>query len=334
MTRKLAQKLKRLFVLAVTRIEDLDSRIPTWLKASVIVAILIVIAGAFTYFVRHNSLSVLQPEGLIARRQLQLLVFAGLLSLIVVIPVFFMTFYFAWKYRETNTKATYKPDDDHSRTAEAIWWGVPLILIIILSVVTWTSSHSLDPFRPIDSTEKPLTIQVVALQWKWLFIYPDQQVATVNYVNIPEKTPVNFQITSDAPMNSFWVPKLGGQVYAMSGMSTELHLLADNTGVYPGVSANISGEGFSSMNFDVTAMTQADFEAWAKTAPQTYAALNMASYNELAKPSLNNPPTTYRLAFGGLYNEVVMKYMNPNMHDSTSEHSQEHVDYSQPGAAR
>ncbi len=332
MIRKLARKLRQVFLSVVSKLENLDNHIPPWVKTGVIIVILGMILGAFIYFVRHHSLSVLQPDGLIARRQLRLLLFAGLLSLVVVIPVFFMTFYFAWKYREANTKATYKPDDDHSRTAEAIWWGVPLILIVILSVVTWTSSHSLDPFRPIDSSQKPLTIQVVALQWKWLFIYPDQQIATVNYVNIPEKTPINFKITSDAPMNSFWVPKLGGQVYAMSGMSTELHLLADKTGVFPGVSANISGEGFSSMNFDVTSLSQSEFEAWTKTAPQTYAALNLASYDELAKPSLHNPPTTYRLEFAGLYNEVVMKYMNPNMHDSTSEHAQEHVDYSQPGA--
>lgn len=258
-----------------------------------------------------HGIAVLQPEGQIAHKQRQLLIFATVLSLLVVIPVFAMTFYIAWKYREGNADARYSPEWDHDRRAETIWWVVPLILIIILSIVTWQSSHALDPFKPINSSVKPITIQVVALQWKWLFIYPEQNIATVNYVRFPAGTPINFEITADAPMNSFWIPKLGGQMYAMSGMSTQLHLMADSPGSYEGLSANISGQGFAGMRFTATSTSQAEFDQWVESIKQSAVYLNYAAYERLAVPSENEPIYSYSSVDESLYSTVMMKPLMP-----------------------
>jgi len=185
--------------------------------------VVLLVAG----YLHGHSIAVLNPQGFIANKERGLIVTITLLMLIVVIPVFALTFAIAWKYREGNTAARYSPEWDHNRWVEAVWWAVPLVLITVISMISWSSSHELDPFRPLRSANPPITIQVVALQWKWLFIYPDQNIATVNFVQFPANTPVDFQITSDAPMNSFWIPQLGGQIYAMAGMSTQLHLMEE-----------------------------------------------------------------------------------------------------------
>jgi cytochrome o ubiquinol oxidase subunit 2 len=237
---------------------------------------------------------------------------ATLLMLIVVIPVFVLTAFIAWRYQEGNTKAKYTPDWDHNTILEFTWWALPLLIISILAVVAWRSSHELDPFKPVYAARSPITIQVVALDWKWLFIYPGQNIATVNYVQFPEKTPVNFQITSDAPMNSFWIPSLGGQIYAMSGMSTQLHLIADGVGSYNGVSANISGRGFAGMKFLAVSSTQADFDSWVGSVKQTRNYLGILQYNKLAAPSENNPASYYSSVDTGLYDHILMKFMMPN----------------------
>lgn len=257
------------------------------------------------------NFAVLNPKGVIAERQFELLVFASLLSLVVVIPVYMMTVFIAYRYRAGNTRAAYRPDWDHSRVAETVWWGVPILLITILAVLTWKSSHELDPFRPIASAKQPVRVQVIALQWKWLFIYPEYGVASVNYLRIPEDTPISFELTSDAPMNSFWIPQLGGQVYAMSGTSSKLHLMADEPGEYNGVSANLSGEGFAGMKFVAKAGSQADFDAWLEAAKDTPLRLDAKTYDALARPSKNNKPAIYANVANGLYDSVVEKYMKP-----------------------
>ena len=162
-------------------------------------------------------------------------------------------------------KAKHAPDWEHNYIAEYCWWGVPIVIIVILAVTTWKSSHDLNPFKPIESEKKPLAIQVVALHWKWLFIYPEQGIATVNFVQFPEKTPINFEITSDAPMNSFWIPQLGGQIYAMPAMRSKLHLIANEIGSFRGVSANISGKGFAGMTFTAKSSSEEDFDAWVQS---------------------------------------------------------------------
>ncbi len=272
-------------------------------------------------FAKLSTADVLRPAGYIAQKEFDLLVFATLLMLVIVLPVLFLTFFIAWKYREGNVKAKYRPGFHGSRRLETIWWGFPLVIIAILSVVTWQSSHELDPFKPIRAEEKQMTIQVVALQWKWLFIYPDEKVAVVNEVRFPADTPVKFQITSDAPMNSFWIPRLGGQMYAMSGMSTELHLMADEPGTYRGRSANISGEGFAGMQFEATSMSSHGFKNWLSDVRVSPDRLGASEYDALALPSKNNPAAYYSSVDDGLYNTVMMKYMA----DETGDHSSMHA---------
>jgi len=266
-----------------------------------------------------DSADVLNPAGIIAEKELGLMVFATLLMLVIVIPVFVLTFFISWKYREGNTKAKYTPDWDRNRKLETIWWGFPLLIITILSVVTWQSSHDLDPFRPISSNAKPLTIQVVALQWRWLFIYPEQKIATLNFVEIPKDRPVEFRLTSDAPMNSFWIPALGGQMYAMSGMSTELNLSANKTGTYQGRSANISGHGFAGMDFEARVSPQTNFNNWANSARQSAYNMGVDEYEALAKQSTDHREVSYALADDNLYNKVIMKYMASSYDGSMTE---------------
>ncbi len=321
------KSLKSLLLGLDKRLERFDKKVSKPLKIALLLLTFVCLGLILLSYLHGHSLAVLSPKGPVAVKQRNLLAFAAALSLLVIIPVFVMTFWFAWKYRENNSKARYLPNRDHNRTAETVWWGVPLILVIILSIVTWNSSHTLDPFRPLDSSTPPLTIQVVALQWKWLFIYPDQRLATVNYVRIPEKTPINFEITADAPMNSFWVPQLGGQVYAMSGMSTQLHLMADQAGSFEGSSANISGEGFAGMHFTVQATTENEFNDWVLAKQQNPAYLDSNVYNKLSKPSLLKPQSDYRLISDNLYNGIVMKFMDPTMHDSPTDHQQSHARY-------
>lgn len=275
-----------------------------------------------SFYVATHDLVVLNPEGMIGQKQRDLMVIATILCLLVIVPVFVMTFGIAWKYRAGNTKAPYDPNWSHSKLFESIWWGVPVAIILVLGVITWQSSHELDPYRPLDSTVKPVRVQVVALQWKWLFIYPEEGVASVNYLQIPEKTPINFEITADAPMNAFWVPKLGSQVYAMSGMTTKLHLIANKTGQYQGSSANISGEGFAHMNFKVIATSRTDYQSWLHSVHGKNEVLYDRVYESLAKPTVLNDanPRTYSLHDTGLYDRVVMKYMAPEHSDAHDQH--------------
>lgn len=266
-------------------------------------------------YASSQGIAVLNPSGEVASKQRNLIVFTAFLSLIVVIPVYAMLFVFAYKYREGNKKAKYTPDWDGSRLAEFTWWLIPGIIIFILAIVTWKSSHDLDPYKALASDKKPLNIQVVALQWKWLFIYPEQNIASVNYLQFPVNTPVNFQITADAPMNSFWIPKLGGQVYAMSGMSTQLHLSASEIGNYRGSSANISGKGFASMIFTTRVSPQDKFNQWVENTRSSQSNLSINAYNKLAQPSENNHITYYGNTQQDLYDLVVGKYSH-NPHHS------------------
>jgi cytochrome o ubiquinol oxidase subunit 2 len=299
----------------------MGKRSPKLTIAKVILLGLYVVAVgmAIAFVLSHNNVAVLNPQGTIAGQQVTLMVISVLLMLVVVVPVFILTFWIAWKYRAGNTKAKHSPNWDGNHALEAIWWGFPCVIIAILAVFTFISSHQLDPFKPLVSDKPAINIQVVALQWKWLFIYPDYDVASVNEVRFPEKTPVNFHITSDAPMNSFWIPSLGGQIYAMSGMSTKLHLMADKVGVYKGASANISGEGFAGMKFDALSVEETDFKNWVQSTKRSSILLDVNEYNKLASPSKDNPKSTYALADRGLYDKIIMKYMAP---EGQTHHSQ------------
>ncbi len=271
----------------------------------------VVLIGMGIRYLFTLDIPVLQPKGIIGLQQKDLLVLSTWLMLIVVIPVFIMVGLFAWKYRATNKKASYKPDWDHSHIAEAIWWGIPCLIIIALSVITWKSTHDLDPYKPLVSNKKPLKIQVVALQWKWLFIYPEQKIATINFIQFPENTPIHFEITGQSPMNSFWIPQLGGQIFAMPGMNTELHLMADKEGEFRGCSANISGNGFAGMVFTAKASTDAEFEAWVGGVKKSSKGLTQQEYEKIAEPSEYDPVSLYVLKQDKLYDSILMKYMEP-----------------------
>lgn len=281
--------------------------------AKLVLALIVLSAVVFgvSLLLKGINIDVLNPHGAIAVKERNLIVFTLVLSAIVVVPVFAMLIIFSLRYREGNKKAAYRPNWGGNRLLEAIWWGIPCVIILILGVVTWQTSHELDPYKDLDSSVQPVNVQVVSLQWKWLFIYPDLHVASVNELMLPEKTPINFTITSDAPMNSFWIPSLGSQVYAMSGMSTKLRLIADTTGDYRGSSANISGTGFADMNFMARSRSQADFDTWARQTRDQAGGLDMTSYVTLAQPGTLKQPLQYSLKDTALYDKIVMKYMAP-----------------------
>jgi cytochrome o ubiquinol oxidase subunit 2 len=280
-------------------------------KIKLLVLAACALAAGVGIYLYTADVPVLQPRGVIAQKERSLIYLAFGLSMIVVIPVYIMLVAFAWKFRESNPDAVYRPDFVHSRKLETAWWGIPMVIIFTLGIFAWRSSHQLDPFRQISPGTQQLSIQAISLDWKWLFIYPKQGVASVNFVQLPINTPIDFQITSDAPMNSFWVPQLGGQIYAMSGMATHLHLMADAAGTYYGSSANISGAGFAGMHFNVRAGSETDFQNWVSQLRQSPQALTTASYNQLAAPSSNDPVRYYGRAQAGLFNDVIAKYEAP-----------------------
>ncbi|HVV67196.1 MAG TPA: ubiquinol oxidase subunit II [Candidatus Saccharimonadales bacterium] len=267
---------------------------------------------ALAVYLSGHTIDVLQPAGQISYKERQLIILGVLLSVVVVVPTFALTIFIAWKYREGNHRPKkYNPDWDHSWLFESVWWGIPIVIIGVLSVVTWRSAHALDPYKALVSNKTPLTVQVVSLDWKWLFIYPQQNVASVNFAQIPTDTPVNFELTSDTVMNSFWVPQLGGQIYAMPGMNTELHLIADRDGAFNGSSANISGSGFAGMTFTVRSGSTASFNSWVKQAQAANRPLNSATYAQLAAPSKYNPPSYYSTVQKKLYDDIMIAYMEP-----------------------
>lgn len=227
--------------------------------------------------------ALLNPKGQVGLDERNLIITSTLLMLIVVIPVIIMTLWFAWRYRASNTKATYLPNWEHSTKIEIVLWAVPCIIIFALSVITWNSSHELNPSKPLQSTEKPLVIDVVALDWKWLFFYPEQGVATVNEIAFPVNVPVEFHITSGTVMNSFFIPQLGSQIYAMGGMDNKLNLIANEKGTFPGISANYSGIGFSAMKFNAIVGTKDDFNAWINKVKQSPTSLDLTAYNTLSQ---------------------------------------------------
>lgn len=257
------------------------------------------------------DLVMFNPKGTIASEEMRLIIVATILMLLIVVPVIVMTFVIAFRYRASNTKATYKPDWAHSTKLEIVCWGVPCIIILILSLIAWVTSHSLDPYRPLDSKTKPLTIQAIALDWKWVFIYPEQGIATINYIEIPENTPISFEITSQGPMNALWIPQLGGQIYAMAGMRTRLHLVANAPGIYEGGSANYSGAGFAEMTFKVKAETSEEFSDWVSRVHKSPDALTGQLFNHLLEPSKNLPVQLFSSVQPNLFNDEVMKFMMP-----------------------
>jgi len=256
---------------------------------------------------------VLNPSGDVAAQQSGLVVLATCLLLLIIVPVIALTLLFAWKYRASNRAAEYAPDWHHSTRIEMVVWGAPLAIILVLGTVTWVTSHTLDPYRPLDRLGphrpippgvKPLEVDVV-LDWKWLFIYPEQGIATVNEMAAPVDRPIEFKITASSVMNTFYVPALAGQIYAMPGMQTQLHAVINKPGVYDGFSGNYSGAGFSGMKFKFKGLTPAEFNGWVGQAKAASPALTRADYLALARPSSDEPVRRYAQVDPTLFLAVV-----------------------------
>jgi cytochrome o ubiquinol oxidase subunit 2 len=274
-----------------------------------LLAIVIAVIGIVIVLGSKHAL-VVHPGGIIAKSELALIITNILLMLLIIIPTYIFLFAVVWKYCIKNEKADYDPEHSYGFLGELAMWGLPSIIVAAMSVVTWYATHALDPYKPIESAVKPLTIQVVALDWKWLFIYPEQGIATLNFLYIPERTPVHFRLTADgAPMNSFWIPQLSGQIYSMTGMSTQLNLMADGPGEYDGRAVEINGEGYSDMTFKVKSIPSKDFEDWTALAKKSSLHLTEATYNELIKPSLNQSTPIFSDVEEGLFHKIIHKYM-------------------------
>ncbi|MET3722139.1 ubiquinol oxidase subunit II [Sphingomonas trueperi] len=261
-------------------------------------------AGALALLLGGCNRGVLDPQGPIGVAEKTLLLNATGIMLCVVVPVMIATVVVAWWFRASNTSARYRPTWAYSGKVELIIWSIPAMIILLLGGVTWLASHELDPAKPLASTQPVLEVEVVSLDWKWLFIYPKQGVASVNRVVVPVGAPVQMKLTSATVMNSFFVPQLGGQIYTMTGMVSQLNLIADRAGSYDGLSSQFSGEGFSDMHFRYEAVPQARFDAWVAAAKSAGPTLDTASYVALAKPSANVAPMTYATVDPTLFGRI------------------------------
>jgi cytochrome o ubiquinol oxidase subunit II len=246
------------------------------------------------------------PQGPIAVAERTMLANATVVMLAVVIPVIILTFGFAWWFRAGNPRAKRRPDWEYSGAIEVTVWSIPILVIIFLGGMTWVGSHDLDPKKPIGKIEDTLDVQVVSLDWKWLFIYPKYGIATINHLELPANTPIRLTLTSSGVMNSFLVPQLGSQIYTMAGMATTLHLQADNEGVFPGISAQFSGDGFSDMRFNVNSVSNSAFTAWVEKTQAGNATLDKAAYDALLSPSISTGEQSYGKVAQGLFDEALM----------------------------
>lgn len=281
-----------------------ENRGPAWLAAA---ALLATLTGC-------SKAVVLNPAGDIAAQQGDLVVTATLLMLIIIVPVILLTLLFAWKYRQSNTEAEYDPEWHHSTALELVIWSVPLIIIIALGALTWISTHKLDPYRPLDRISEtkpldpnvqPLEVQVVSMDWKWLFLYPEQGIATVNEFAAPVDRPIRFKLTAISTMAAFYVPDLAGMIYAMPGMETQLNAVINKEGTYKGLNSHYSGAGFSGMTFKFHGLSNEGFDAWVQQAKTEGKVLDRASYLDLVKPSERHPVTRFSSVQDGLYNRVL-----------------------------
>ncbi|MCW1873045.1 ubiquinol oxidase subunit II (plasmid) [Erwinia sp. INIA-01] len=274
-------------------------------KAMIVLAIIPLMTGC--------SWTLFNSKGQVGKEQGNLIITAILLMLIVVIPAILMTFAFAWRYRAGNKKAKYTPEWAHSTKVEVVVWGIPLIIIIALAIIVWISTHRLDPYKPLESAKPPLTVEVVATDWKWVFIYPEENIATVNELYIPVDRPVSFQITSDSTMNTFFIPQLGGQIYAMAGMRTQLNLIADETGQFDGISGNFSGPGFSDMKFITHSTSDGDFQRWVSGIKAQNHPLSFSGFKTLALPSEKHPVEHFSSVEPELFQRIIDQYMDSGM---------------------
>jgi len=262
------------------------------------------LAAPLTLLPLAGCVGVLGPQGPVGAAEKLILIDSVAIMLAIVAPTIIAILAFAWWFRAGNRRATYRPDWAFSGQLELLVWAVPVLVVTFLGGIAWFGSHALDPYKALPSPVKPLEVEVVSLDWKWLFLYPDAGIATVNELVIPVGVPVHFRLTSSGVMNSFFVPQLGSQIYTMAGMTTELSLKADRAGVYRGLSAQFSGDGFADMHFQVRAVDAGAYAQWVARAKQAGPTLNQATYGVLVRPTLNVRPVTYRAVQPGLFETI------------------------------
>lgn len=284
------------------------------MKRKFLIGLLVILIGVvgITVVLTDESALLVHPKGIIAESELELIITNLSLMLLIIVPTYILLFTIVWKYCIKNEQANYDPDHKYGPGAELIMWILPSIIVAIMAIITWEATHQLNPYKPIESDVKPLKVQVVALDWKWLFIYPELGIATLNDLYIPEKTPIHFNLTADgAPMNSFWIPQLSGQIYSMTGMSTQLYLMADGLGEYMGRAVEINGEGYSDMTFLVKSVSSKDFEDWVLQVKKSSLHLTQETYEELIEPSINKSRLLFSEVEKDLYHQIIHKYMHP-----------------------
>jgi cytochrome o ubiquinol oxidase subunit II len=272
------------------------------LAAAAVCATALVLAGCATSYA-----PILDPQGPIALDQRNIMFRAFAIMMIVVLPVFVLAGVFLWRYRASNARARYQPEWESNRI-DALTWIVPALIWVTLAFHVWVFTHEFDPYKPLDPSVKPLEVQAVAQDWKWLFIYPEQGIASVNEVAFPAGRPVTFRITSDTVMNAFFIPALGSQIYAMAGMQTQLNLLADEPGEYRGRNTQYSGDGFPDQHFAALSMTEGDFDAWVAKVKASGQGLDQSAYEALAKPSSKHPVTYYATVEPDLFDRIIASY--------------------------
>ena len=286
----------------------------------------ICIVALFAVLLHGKQIDVLNPSGEVANAQRNILMFTVFLSALVVVPVFTLLIFFSVKYRAGNTKARYRPEWGDNKWLEGLWWGIPIVIIGVLGTITYQTSHSLDPYKSL-SGGKPLEVQVVALRWKWLFIYPEQKVATLNYVAAPVDRPIHFSLTADAPMSAFWIPALGSQIYAMNGMESQLNLKATKIGNYTGYTTNINGEGYAKMKFITKITSNEDFTKWTQNAAASKTSMNQEAYKKLLQPLSEHDERTYVLGDSDMFATIIHKNMSHGSSNSgTMNHEMNRMD--------
>jgi cytochrome o ubiquinol oxidase subunit II len=260
----------------------------------------------------NPAMNILDPQGPIGAAEKAILVDSVAIMLAIVLPTILAIFAFAFWFRASNAKARFRPDWAYSGRIELVVWAVPALTIILLGGVAWIGAHELDPAKAIDGPSKPLRIQAVSLDWKWLFIYPDQKIAAINTLTVPAGVPLQFELTSASVMNAFFIPQFGSMIYTMNGMTSRLNLQADNPGTFQGLSAHFSGDGFSGMHFDVRVVPSEQFSKWAQQSSSTDKSLDQRSYPEIAKPSIDDAQAIYRLTDPDLFQSIATQKLPPS----------------------
>lgn len=281
----------------------------------ILLGILVLFGIAMAFLTYGHDVALFNPKGMIANEQHRLMVVSTLVMLVLVVPVILTLYFFMWKYREGSGDTTYAPDTKNNKAYLLFAWGAPLTIVAIIAALMLPATQRLDPGKSIASDNKQITVKVVALRWKWLFIYPEQNVASVNFTQVPVDTPVRYEITADEmPMSSFWIPHLGGMLYSMTGHVNPLNLIGDTVGDYPGSTAEINGPGFAGMRFTTRVSSKEDFDKWVAEAKQSQITLDEAEYEKLLEPSENNKPVLYANPSPDLFDMIVGKYGH-DMHD-------------------